>query len=130
MTSVGINAASLASQTASFVSVSMSQVTVAKGQDFSSMLTRGIQAQAVTTSGGNRTYTDLKVTRTEVNKEATPVSTKDTDLIQDKAAAAGTAAEKNSVGNPAAGENVKADDLNGQNAAVDEKGDGNDVINA
>ncbi|MBO4414953.1 MAG: flagellar hook-length control protein FliK [Lachnospiraceae bacterium] len=130
MTSVGINAASLMSQTASFVSVSMSQVTVAKGQDFSSMLTKGIQAQAVTSGGGNRTYTDLKVTKTEITKEATPVSAKDTDAIQDKAAAAGTAADNTGVEKPAAGDNVKADNLNGQEGAVDEKGDGTDVMNA
>ena len=124
MTSVGINAASLASQTASFVSVSMSQVTVAKGQDFSSMLSRGIQAQAVTTGGSNRTYTDLKVTRTEVNKEATPVSAKEDSQIQDKAAQiAGT--EK-----AAANGTSKTDSQNSQNAAVDSKGDGNETVNA
>ena len=101
MTSVGINAASLMSQTASFVSVSMSQVTVSKGQDFSSMLSRGIQAQAITQSGGNRTYTDLKVSRTEVNKEATPVSVKDDGTIQDKAAAQSAAADKAGTDKPA-----------------------------
>ncbi|MBP5331103.1 MAG: flagellar hook-length control protein FliK, partial [Lachnospiraceae bacterium] len=84
MTSVGINAASLGAQTSSFVSVSMSQVTVTKGQDFSQMLTGKIQAQS--NQGNVRTYTDLKLTRTDTGREATPVSTKDTDAVQKQAA--------------------------------------------
>ena len=83
MTSVGINAASLGAQTASFVSVSMSQVTVTKGQDFSSMLSGKLSAQ--NTQGNTRTYTDLKLTKTEISKEATPVSAKDTDGTTGKA---------------------------------------------
>ena len=61
MTSVGINAASLEAQTASFVSVSMSQVTVSKGQDFSTMLNGRLQSRNAQNS--TRTYTDLRLTK-------------------------------------------------------------------
>ncbi|MCR5322916.1 MAG: flagellar hook-length control protein FliK [Lachnospiraceae bacterium] len=131
MTSVGINAASLATQTASFVSVSMSQVTVAKGQDFSSMLRRGIEAQAVTQSGGNRTYTDLKVSKTEISKEATPVSAqnKAAGTVHDKAVNENAAVNNTATDKPATVETSKTDNAENPDAAVDEELDGKDIQN-
>ena len=85
MTSVGINTASLQTQTASFVSVSMSQVTVSSGKDFSSLLNGNLTAQSQ--QGGTKTYTDLKLTKTDISKEATPVSSKDTVSASNDASA-------------------------------------------
>ncbi|MCR5331685.1 MAG: flagellar hook-length control protein FliK [Lachnospiraceae bacterium] len=117
MTSVGINAASLGAQTSSFVSVSMSQVTVTKGQDFSKMLSGKLTAQA--SQGNTRTYTDLKLTRIETGKEATPVSAKGTDAVQTR-----TAIEKNGQS-----QEVKADAPDETKAQVEETGNGKDLQN-
>ena len=74
MTSVGINAASFEAQTGSFVSVSISQVSVASnGSSFSQLLGSRIGAMAAQQST-KRTYTDIKVTNPETGKESTPVN--------------------------------------------------------
>ena len=95
MTSVGINAASKEALAASFVSVSMSQVTVTKGRDFSSVLSGSLEKG--TAQNTNRTYTDLKVTRAEVKTEATPVSVNDKAGIDEKGAVRNTEPDKDVV---------------------------------
>ena len=75
MTAIGINAASLTMQTGSFVSVTVSQVSVSESSNFGSVLSKRMNSTS-DSSSETRTYSDIKPQKTEYNRDTAKAASK------------------------------------------------------